>query len=233
MLKQMPNYDIIQKYKAGERDFRNIQCVGTDFINLDLSGVDFSGSDLGFSSFSRSNLSNTNFSNCNLVWSDFERANMTNANFSKARFNWSVLNNAIFQNTNMQKADLSWCLLFGTNRGEVDLKDALIGTTAWHESEITSKGVTLAFENLQKLKSMIPYDLWLLIKASIEKNEAKFEKMKHTREHLSLYLDSIKRPYTAEDRHVMQEMGLGAYSRGGPEGYRMEPKYKGRHQYQK
>ena len=192
MLHQIPNHEILEQYKQGRRDFKNIQCVGTDFIGLDLSGADFSGSDLGFSSFSRANLSNTNFSNCNLVWSNFQRANTTNANFSHARLNWSVLNNAIFHSTNMQKADLSWCILFETNRGEVDLKDAIVGTTAWQESDLKSSGFSHAFENLQKLKAMVPYDLWLLIKASIKKTESMFEKSKQTRENISSYLDRLK-----------------------------------------
>ncbi|MBI5061310.1 MAG: pentapeptide repeat-containing protein [Candidatus Aenigmarchaeota archaeon] len=232
MLKHMPNHEIKKEYNEGKRDFRNISCTGTDFINIIFSGADFSGSDLSFSSFNGADFSHANFSGCNLVWCGFRHANFSGANFSKAKFNWSVFNNAIFHSTNMKMADLSWCLLFDTHRHELDLKGAIYGSAAWHESEITSKGISFAFENLEKIKHMIPYGLWLLIKAKLEKTDASFEKMKQAKEHISSYLDQIGGQYSREERKALEAMGLGAYSESGA-GYKINDRYKKKGAYQK
>jgi len=212
MLQNVPNHEIIKRYREGERDFRKIMCVGTDFVNLDLSDIDFSGSDLGFSGFQGANFTNAKFSNCNIVWSNFERANLTNANFEKAKLNWSSLNKAIFRNTRMVKTDLSWCILFDTNRGEVDLTDAITATSAWHIGEVSQLGIMLVKENLEKLKSLIPYDLWLEIKFKIEHTSEGMKKHHVNEKSMSSYLDQLKGRYSAEDQKVLQTMGLEAYA---------------------
>lgn len=220
-LKPMAAYEILRQYNDGKRDFRKIRCVNADFISKNLSNADFSGSDLGFSGFRICNLTNTNLSYCNLVWSNFSNSVMRNTNLSHSRLNWSALNDVIFENTNMEEADLSYCILFRTNRGACNLKGANETMVAWDISEISTAGLSEVKENLQKLKNMIPYDLWLQIKYKIDGTQNESKKNKQSENEISKYLNEIGTgSYTEkQNKQVLQNMGLGAYGIGGSVSY--------------
>lgn len=168
--KYMSSPEIMALYKKGRRDFTNIICTSNDFISLDLSGIDFSDSNMEYSGFENTNLTGANFTRCNLQWSSFAHATLRNTNFTKANLSYSIFNDAIFDKTVMKGADLSWCLLFNVNLHAADITNANIATIATHPSQITASGTVLVQEKLEKLKHKLPFDLWFVLKSSVNKN---------------------------------------------------------------
>lgn len=166
-MKRISAHEIIEEYKKGRRDFSNIICKDADFTGIDLSGADFSNSDMSFSTFKTANLTDCNFSSCILDWSTFIWAKLIRTNFTKAKIRWSVLNDATFEKTVLRNADLSWSLLFNVNFHDSDIAGADFATAAFHISQITSGGMEKARTELERLRSKLPYDLWLAIQFSL------------------------------------------------------------------
>jgi len=162
--------EIIDMYKKGERDFSNVECTGNDFIGIDLSGINFSNSKLEYSGFEESNLTGANFTNCNLQWSSFRHSNLTKTNFTGADLSYALLNDAIVEGTILRKANLSWALMFNVNLHAADITDANIATLATHPSQITEAGSAIMQERLLRMKHKLPYDLWLVLKSSVNKH---------------------------------------------------------------
>jgi hypothetical protein len=199
--RRLSSYEIIDLYKKGERDFSNVECTGNDFISIDLSGINFSGSNLEYSGFEESNLTGANFTNCNLQWSSFRHSNLTKANFTGADLSYSVLNDAIFENTILRKADLSWALMFNVNLHAADITDANIATIATHPSQITETGSSIVQERLLRMKHKLPYDLWLVLKSSVNKHMYEAQKAQR------LNLSEV-RPYE------LGKVGYGSHTGG-------------------
>ncbi len=163
--------EILERYKKGERDFPNIVCKGADLLGTDLSGCNFSHSDLSFTDFSRSSFVGCDFTEANLEWSDFTFSNLSKSIFYKANISWSVLNNAIVDKADFSKANLEWSLAFDCRLHAANLSGTQMSTLATDVSQITQEGMVYAEEMLSRLKSSIPFDLWLAIKHNIEKTK--------------------------------------------------------------
>lgn len=174
-MKGISAQDIIEEYKKGRRDFTSIVCKDADFTGMDLSGANFSDSDMSFSTFKTATLNDCNFSNCVLDWTSFIWAKLIRTDFTNAKIRWSVLNDATFEKTILRKADLSWSLLFNVNFHDSDITGADFATAAFHVSQITSGGVIKVQSELERLRSKLPYDLWLTIQFSLNTTRDKFQ----------------------------------------------------------
>ncbi len=53
---------VLERYRAGERDFGRVNLRGQSFKGKDLSGVDFSEADIRGADFTKANLKGANFS---------------------------------------------------------------------------------------------------------------------------------------------------------------------------
>ena len=71
--------ELIQKYKAGERDFRYVDLRGANLRGADLSEANLSGADL-----SGANLSGANLRGADLRWANLRWANLRGADLSEA-----------------------------------------------------------------------------------------------------------------------------------------------------
>jgi len=207
MLQQMTKHEILERYKKGERIFHKIRCIGNDFVNINLSDVDFSGSDLSFCSFKSSTLKHTNFSNCNLIWCDFSRTILSETIFEKANLSWSVFNDAFFEKTNFKKANLSCTMILNVNVLSSDMTGANKYKMVKNAKDL--EGSTLAQEELERIKDKIPYDLWLLLKFAVERNQNSEDVSKIGSRVVSYF---EKRSSISDDeRHVLEELGLSSY----------------------
>jgi len=186
--------EILEKYKKGERNFSNIICKGADLSGVDLSGCNFSNSDLSFTDFSRSTLIECNFTETNLEWSDFTFADLSKSKFVRANITYSVLNDAIVDKTDFEKVDFSWSLLFNVNLHAANLKGAQTATIATDISQITEEGMMHAKEMLGRLKSSLPFGLWLALKHSIDKTDESVRTTQEVTRTISTY--GIKREIT-------------------------------------
>ena len=168
MQKRLTSHEIIQKYKAGERDFSNIICNNGDFNSFILACIVFRESDLSYSSFDGTDLTDADFSDALLDWSSFRRATLRRTNFTGAKMHWCALNGAIVDKTIFRKADLSWSIMFNTDRNNADWTDANFLTCAFDVSEIGKISSGMGPSQLAMLKDRIPYDIWLRIKFSLQ-----------------------------------------------------------------
>ena len=54
--------EVLERYQAGERNFKRVNLQGQSFKGKDLSGADFSEADIRGSNFTKANLKGANFS---------------------------------------------------------------------------------------------------------------------------------------------------------------------------
>ncbi len=88
--------ELISRYAAGERDFRESELdaeVG-DLRGLDFSGADFSGSFI-VADFRLCNLQGTQFQNANVKTCDFRGADLRNSDFRHSALDGTEFENAI------------------------------------------------------------------------------------------------------------------------------------------
>ena len=106
--------ELLARYAAGERAFRE-----TDFADIALAGVDLRGCDFSDSDFSGALLDGANLSGCQLVGTTFR---------------WASLASADLTGGDLREADLTAANLSGADLGRSDLRDAdfrastLVGT---------------------------------------------------------------------------------------------------------
>jgi uncharacterized protein YjbI with pentapeptide repeats len=108
--------ELINRYQAGERDFKEIKLVraglkGVDLSEADLSVADLAGADLSAANLSGANLSGAILKGANLTgadltgadlsWADLGMANLTEADLTGANMNMTILIRTRFKNTTM------------------------------------------------------------------------------------------------------------------------------------
>jgi len=179
--------EILEKYEKGERNFSNILCKGADFHGVNLSGSIFSNSDLSFNDFSGSTLTNCDFSNSKFDWVDFTLANLSGSKFVDAEITYSVLNDAIVEKTDFTRTNFDWSLLFNVRLHSAKIECANFTTAATDISQITEYGLNHTIEVLEKLKSRLPFSLWLLLYHSVTKTETKVQATKEVEKTVSTY----------------------------------------------
>jgi len=173
--KKMTTDEIIKEYKKGRRDFSNIECKWANLINLTFNKVSFRNSDLSYSSFENSTLKDCDFSGTNLEWSSFSSARLIRVNFQNAKISWSKFNDAYFEKVDLRKANLDWAIALNTNiMSQADLRGVNLATFAKDISEIKQEGIERAHAEANKLKSKMPFDVWMKIKFSVNNTADKF-----------------------------------------------------------
>ncbi|MBW4550384.1 MAG: pentapeptide repeat-containing protein [Aphanocapsa sp. GSE-SYN-MK-11-07L] len=134
--------ELLERYAAGERDFRKVNlreaCLsganlcGINLSRARLSDADLSGINLSEAKLSDADLSRTNLERANLVGarsnrSDLSRANLRGANLERAELRLANLKSADFRDANlsfsdtdessMDRADFRGCIVTGTKLG--------------------------------------------------------------------------------------------------------------------
>ncbi len=74
--------ELLSRYAAGQRDFRNLNLMAANMRNLNLSGINLSGTNLTKANLSGTNLSRTDLSNTVLTGTNLTNANLTQANLT-------------------------------------------------------------------------------------------------------------------------------------------------------
>ncbi|MBE9038251.1 pentapeptide repeat-containing protein [aff. Roholtiella sp. LEGE 12411] len=106
---------VIEDYKAGRKDFSEIDLRGADFRDTDLSEADFSGSWLSRANFEGSILRGAEFQSTHLRESNFRGANLSYVNFQGADLTGADLGQAILVGANLSDAILLGIDLWGAN----------------------------------------------------------------------------------------------------------------------
>ena len=106
--------DLLGRYEAGLRDFRQVNLEESNLANVILSLADLTGAQLVWANLSGASLYYVNLTGAKLRHADLRGAKLRNAN----------LKGADFLNANLTGADLSWCNLSGANLTGANLTDA-------------------------------------------------------------------------------------------------------------
>jgi uncharacterized protein YjbI with pentapeptide repeats len=97
---------LLQRYAAGERNFRGVNLSDEILIWADLRGADLRGANLR-----GANLNWANFSRVNLIGADLRGADLAWANLSNADLRWANLSEANFSAANLSDADWSGAIM--------------------------------------------------------------------------------------------------------------------------
>lgn len=98
--RRMTPKELLEKYAAGERDFRGVD-LGDEILSwLNLRGADLRGA---------------NLSGANLNWSDLTGADLRWANLTGADLNWTNLNQADLREANLCGASMTATALHGAD----------------------------------------------------------------------------------------------------------------------
>ena len=151
--------ELIERYKAGERDFSGVNLSGIDFDELNpsydnftyLSGANLSEADLSKALYNPetifppntdlseaycicpgSNLRNSDFQYVNLDDADLRGADLTDANFNAAN-----LKRANLSNTNFKNANLSYANVIKSNLREANFNRVNLGRTVIEKCDCT------------------------------------------------------------------------------------------------
>lgn len=103
--------DITAKYKAGERNFAQINLKDEALPGINLTLADLQKANLVWCNLRKSSLSHANLTSAQL-----RHADLTNANLQGAKLQGTDL-----QGAKLQGANLSWAILRGTNLTDADL----------------------------------------------------------------------------------------------------------------
>jgi hypothetical protein len=96
---KMTAEELIQRYKAGQRDFRGVNLSEEILLWADLRGANFSGSILRGTNFNWANLSEVDLTaadlrDADLAWANLKKADLREANLSGANFSAASLKGA-------------------------------------------------------------------------------------------------------------------------------------------
>lgn len=129
--------EIIQLYRAGERDFQD-----KTFCNIDLSGnklekIDFQGSLITKASFQNTILKDADFNQVKLRGVTFE-----NAQLQKANFKYAKLAGVNFENATLRGVNLAYSILHECNFRNADLYGADL------------RNITLEYTDISEAKNL-------------------------------------------------------------------------------
>ncbi|NJM87880.1 MAG: pentapeptide repeat-containing protein [Hydrococcus sp. RU_2_2] len=102
---------LLEKYAAGERRFRQAQLKKVDLKGANLAGIDLRGSDLSYANFKEADLSNADLREACLVGVDFSKANLSRANLQGSRLDKTNLKEANLTRASFKEAMLPGAFL--------------------------------------------------------------------------------------------------------------------------
>jgi uncharacterized protein YjbI with pentapeptide repeats len=98
--------ELLQRYAAGERNFRGVNLSDEILIWADLRGADLRGANLR-----GANLNWANLSRVNLIGADLRGADLAWANLNNADLRWANLSEANFSAANLSGTDWSGAIM--------------------------------------------------------------------------------------------------------------------------
>jgi hypothetical protein len=125
--------ELLEKYAAGERNFRGANLIGADLGGADLRGADLRGANLSWADLRGADLRGANLTGANLIGANLIGANLIGANLTCADLYEADLSGADLSRADLRGADLYEANLSRADLSGADLRGAyLYGTNlAW------------------------------------------------------------------------------------------------------
>lgn len=182
-------YNLVKKYKEGERNFTGINLNEANLSRINLSQANLSDASLCVTNLSGANLSGINLSRANLNVGRLSQANLTGANLSRATLNVANLvradlSDAILVETlairsELIRARLNNANLTKANLNGADLREARVGQANFSQANLSGanlRGVSGASTNLQRADLRRAN----LVKANLPKADFSHAEMRQT-----------------------------------------------------
>ena len=129
----MTKEELLEKYKSGERNFRDANLSGADLSTADLYGAELRGANL-----LEANLCYANLFKADLSEADLSAANLSYANLRAADLRAADLRAADLRDADLRDADLRDAILWGANLSAADLRHAILWGANLRGAYITS-----------------------------------------------------------------------------------------------
>jgi hypothetical protein len=120
-MQHMFSSEILEQFRAGKREFRDIHTQFCDIEGFDLSGIVFRDSTLEYTSFRSCNMKGAKFINCDIYFFSLCKAGVENVTIDKCRIDTARLDDMRAKNMKITNSHLSWCVFMGTSMGEINL----------------------------------------------------------------------------------------------------------------
>ncbi|CAN1211346.1 hypothetical protein TUMEXPCC7403_14185 [Tumidithrix helvetica PCC 7403] len=123
---------LVEQYKNGRRDFKQVNLAGATLNGLNLSGIDLSNSVLERVDLHQTDLSGANLSGIILAKADLRGANLTSTNLTdadltEANLREANLTKAVLLRADLKQAKLSFAVLQGADLMRSNLREADLG----------------------------------------------------------------------------------------------------------
>ena len=182
-------YNLVKKYKEGERNFTGINLNEANLSRINLSQANLSDASLCVTNFSGADLSGINLSRANLNVGRLSQANLSRANLSRATLNVANLvradlSDAILVETlairsELIRARLNNANLTKANLNGADLREARVGQANFCLANLSGanlRGVSGASANLERADLRRAN----LVKANLPKADFSHAEMRQT-----------------------------------------------------
>ncbi|WP_437545631.1 toll/interleukin-1 receptor domain-containing protein [Sorangium sp. So ce367] len=155
--------ELLTRYAAGERAFREADLAGADLTSAELTdadlggavliGADLRGANLFRADLGGANLTGANLDGAKLSQADLYAANLSAANLARADLYRATLTEATLSAANLSRADLYEAFVYGANFISATLTEAKLACAVLVCSDLTGAnltGATLAGANLHR-----------------------------------------------------------------------------------
>lgn len=100
----MNTQELIDRYQAGDRDFRWSDLTRADLSEIDLQGINLSGSDMTWAKLNGASLKQANLEMVDMSMADLRDADLTGADLRGVYLRWARLDGAILEQVNLEGA---------------------------------------------------------------------------------------------------------------------------------
>jgi uncharacterized protein YjbI with pentapeptide repeats len=135
---------LLERYAAGERRFRQIQLKKADLNRANLALIDLRGADLSYANLREADLSSADLRGACLDGVDFYKANLSRTNFEGASLEKTNLKEANLLRASFKKASLEGAFLTKAQMSRVDLKEACLLSAHLNDADLSNADLSNA-----------------------------------------------------------------------------------------
>jgi uncharacterized protein YjbI with pentapeptide repeats len=136
---------LLQRYAAGEKRFREVQLKKVDLKGAKLPQIDLRGADLSNANFREADLSNADLRGACLDGADFYKATLIRVNLDGARLTKTNLKEADLTRVSLENASLEGAFLTKAQMSRADMQGAILTGAHFNEADLSYANLTDAY----------------------------------------------------------------------------------------
>lgn len=151
MLKKISKQELLSRYAAGERNFKESDLTGLNLSRVYLPGIDLTRSVLSRADLTEADLSNSILLSANLSSTILNRVNLNRANLTRANMRRSLLTKASLEEALLLQADLSGAIMIQANLPKARLRQANLSNTNLRSANLDGANLVYITYNRESL----------------------------------------------------------------------------------